>query len=163
MPMKNLVTVLPKFSLSVQYACPAPELPRWRIRKWVSKALASALELTPEQQVELTIRIVSRQEGHELNLAWRQRDYATNVLTFEYGADPAGIISTDIILCIDVLKQEAQAQNKPLLNHAAHLITHGVLHGLGYDHIEEDEAQEMEALETKILALQKIPDPYLER
>lgn len=160
--MKKLGIKLPKFSLSVQYACPAPELPRWRLRRWVAKALDFALADTPEQIVNITIRIVDQEEGHEINLAWRERDYATNVLTFEYGYDPDGVLSTDIVLCMAVLQQEAENQHKPLLNHAAHLVTHGILHGLGYDHIKEDEAQEMEALETKILAAQNIPDPYLE-
>lgn len=151
----------PKFSLAVQYACPAPALTRSRIRNWVSKALGYALVETPEQKVELTIRIVDSEEAQTLNLQWRNRDYATNVLTFEYGADPDDIIHGDIVLCLAVLEREAKEQNKPLLNHAAHLVTHGVLHALGYDHIEEEEALVMEALETKILAAQKIPDPYL--
>lgn len=151
----------PNFSLSVQYACPAPELPRWRIRKWVAKALSHALDQTPEQRVALTIRIVNLEEAQELNRTWRNKDYATNVLTFEYGLDPENTINADIVLCLDVLKKESIEQNKPFLHHAAHLVSHGVLHGLGYDHIKEDEANEMEALETEILASQKIPNPYI--
>lgn len=161
MPMKKLVSMLPNFSLAVQYACTAPELPRWRIRRWVAKALEQALADEPEQELALTIRIVDLAEAKELNLTWRERDYATNVLTFEYGADPDNIIHGDIVLCLAVLQREAAEQGKPLLHHAAHLVTHGVLHALGYDHIQDDEAIIMEALETKILAKQRIPDPYM--
>ncbi|MGB6009444.1 rRNA maturation RNase YbeY [Castellaniella sp.] len=153
----------PDFSLSIQYAVAAPLLPRWRLRRWVGRALAQALSAPDPragQPVALTLRLVDADEGRDLNAAWRQRDYATNVLTFEYGADPSGLISGDIVLCLPVLEREAAEQGKPLLHHAAHLITHGVLHALGYDHIETDEAERMEALETAILAAQGIPDPY---
>ncbi|WP_322998559.1 rRNA maturation RNase YbeY [Castellaniella sp.] len=153
----------PDFSLSIQYAVAAPLLPRWRLRRWVGRALAQALAAPDPragQPVALTLRLVDADEGRSLNAAWRQRDYATNVLTFEYGADPSGLISGDIVLCLPVLEREAAEQGKPLLHHAAHLTTHGVLHALGYDHIEAQEAELMEALETAILAAQGIPDPY---
>lgn len=154
----------PDFSLSIQYATDAPELPRWRLRRWVGRALAAALAAPDSragQPVALTLRLVDADEGRSLNAAWRQRDYATNVLTFEYGADTSGLISGDIVLCVPVLHQEATEQGKPLQQHAAHLVTHGVLHALGYDHIDPDEAEQMEALETAILAAQGYPDPYL--
>lgn len=154
--------MFPDFSLAVQYACTATELPRWRLRRWVSKALAVALADTPTQKISFTLRIVDLDEGRELNLAWRQKDYATNVLTFEYGADPLGTLYGDIVLCYPVLLREAQQQDKPLLNHAAHLVTHGVLHALGYDHISDDEAEIMESLEIKILAQQNIANPYID-
>jgi probable rRNA maturation factor len=153
----------PDFSLSIQYAVPAAELPRWRLRRWVGHALAQALAAPDPragQPVALTLRIVDTDEGRALNAGYRQRDYATNVLTFEYGAAPDGSISGDIVLCLPVLVREAAEQHKPLLHHAAHLVTHGVLHALGWDHIEADEAEHMEALETRILAAQHIPDPY---
>ncbi len=153
----------PDFTLSVQYAAEAPALPRWRLRRWVGRALAFALA-PPEPRagspVALTLRIVDAEEGRELNAAWRGRDTATNVLTFEYGADPSGLIMGDIVLCLPVLEREASEQGKSLLHHAAHLVTHGVLHALGHDHIEADEAERMEALETRILGAQGIPDPY---
>ena len=155
----------PDFTLSVQYAVQAPALPRWRLRRWVGRALAFALP-PPEPRagspVALTLRVVDAQEGRDLNAAWRGRDTATNVLPLEYGADPAGLISGDIVLCLPVLEREAAEQGKPLLNHAAHLVTHGVLHALGHDHIDTGEAERMEALETRILAAQRIPDPYTE-
>lgn len=153
----------PDFTLSVQYAVEAAALPRWRLRRWVGRALAFALA-PPEPRagspVALTLRIVDAEEGRALNAAWRGRDAATNVLTFEYGADPSGLILGDIVLCLPVLEREASEQEKPLLHHAAHLVTHGVLHALGHDHIETDEAKRMEALETRILAAQGIADPY---
>jgi probable rRNA maturation factor len=153
----------PDFNLSIQYAVEAPALPRWRLRRWVGRALAFALA-PPEPRagspVALTLRLVDAEEGRELNAAWRQRDYATNVLTFEYGADPSGLILGDIVLCLPVLEREAAEQGKPLLHHAAHLVTHGVLHALGHDHLEADEAERMEALETRILAAQGIQNPY---
>lgn len=153
----------PELSLSIQYGTSAPELPRWRLRRWVGRALEHALAPPAPcagQPVALTLRLVDEDEGQSLNLAYRQRDYATNVLTFEYGEDPSGLLSGDIVLCMPVLRREAQAQGKPLLHHAAHLVTHGVLHALGHDHIEPDEARAMETLEIAILAAQGIPDPY---
>lgn len=153
----------PDFSLSVQYAIAAPDFPRWRLRRWVGQALEQALS-PPDpragQPVTLTLRIVDADEGRTLNASYRQRDYATNVLTFEYGAAPDGRISGDIVLCLPVLVREAAEQHKPLLHHAAHLVTHGVLHALGWDHVAPDEAERMESLETRILAAQHIPDPY---
>ncbi|MDY0309655.1 MAG: rRNA maturation RNase YbeY [Castellaniella sp.] len=155
----------PDFSLSVQYATEAPTLPRWRLRRWTGRALALALA-PPEPRagspVALTLRIVGAEESRTLNATWRQRDYPTNVLTFEYGADPSGLILGDIVLCLPVLEREATEQGKPLLHHAAHLVTHGVLHALGHDHIEADEAARMEALEARILAAQGIPNPYID-
>lgn len=166
--MSWLETMSPDLSLSVQYAVPAPELPRWRVRRWVEHALAHAFAArerthlpAPEgHSVSLTLRFVDEPEGRELNQAYRGRDTATNVLTFEYGIDPEGCIHGDIVLCVPVLQREAHAQHKPLRHHAAHLVSHGVLHALGYDHIDSDEARVMEALETAILASQHIPDPY---
>lgn len=158
--------MLPKLSLSVQYATPAPQLPRWRLRRWVQHALKGAHQHTADkladiQMVSLTLRLVDSTEGQELNLNFRQRDYATNILTFAYGADPSGTLHADLVLCVPVLEREASEQNKPLLKHAAHLTLHGVLHAMGYDHIDSSDAQEMEALETTLLAQLGIADPYL--
>lgn len=154
-------------ALSVQYATEAPELPRWRLRRWAKRAVefaateeAELLEAPRFQHAELTLRLVDAAEARSLNQSYRQRDYATNVLTFEYGVDPKGTAGGDIVLCVPVLHQEAAEQGKPLLAHAAHLTVHGVLHALGYDHIDDDDAEDMEALETRILASLRIPDPY---
>lgn len=154
------------FALAVQYAVPAPALPRWRIRRWVQRVLRHLQDRplpgahAPLQGLELTLRVVGENEGRQLNREYRERDYATNVLTFEYGSDPTGCHHGDVVLCLPILEREAQEQGKPLLNHAAHLVIHGVLHAVGYDHTEDDEAAVMEALETAILADMGVTDPY---
>jgi probable rRNA maturation factor len=169
----------PLLSLSVQYATEAGELPRWRLRRWVRLAVdgvaasrvaaqkaarkrssRSSAPHAPLTAVALALRLVDADEGRALNREFRGKDYATNVLTFEYGTDPDGQASGDIVLCVPVLRREADEQGKPLLAHAAHLVIHGVLHALGYDHLEPVEAEEMEALEIAILARMGLPDPY---
>lgn len=156
----------PELHLSVQYATPAPELPRWRIRRWVQRAVnAAAIDLAqtsepPFRCVELTLRLVDDAEGQELNSTYRERGYATNVLTFEYGTDPDGTARGDVVLCMPVLHREAAEQGKPVLHHAAHLIIHGVFHALGYDHETTQEAEHMESLETTVLGALGIRDPY---
>lgn len=149
-------------ALAVQYGMQVPELPRWRLRRWIRHALDAMTPYAPEgmQAAVLTLRLVDAQEGRELNRQFREKDYATNVLTFEYGLDPEGTLTGDIVLCVPVLEREAQEQNKTLLHHAAHLTVHGVLHSLGYDHIDPDDAQEMEALEIQILDKMGIANPY---
>lgn len=157
----------PTLALSIQYGIPAPELPRWRLRRWVLRAVQQAaaeeaelLDAPRFQHVALTLRLVDEDEGRTLNRDYRQRDYATNVLTFEYGVDPDGTAAGDIVVCVPVLEKEAAEHDKSLIERAAHLTVHGVLHALGYDHLEEEDAQEMEALETRILASLGIADPY---
>lgn len=156
----------PDLSLVVQYATPAPELPRWRLRRWAVQAVAGIARERQEcglpalRSVALTIRLVDADEGQRLNHEFRGKDYATNVLTFEYGMDAEGAASGDIVLCVPVLHREAQEQGKPALAHAAHLVVHGVLHALGYDHIDDDEAAAMEALEIDILNKMGIANPY---
>ena len=147
-----------KLALAVQYpdARLAPSLTRQKIRRWVQAAL-----LGP---AELTIRFVDADEGRVLNRDYRSRDYATNVLTFAYnegeeiGADEP--TRADIILCTDVLEREAGEQKKTVEEHAAHLIVHGVLHAQGYDHENDDDADEMERFERDILATLGYRDPY---
>lgn len=155
----------PDLSLVVQYATAAGQLPRWRLRRWVLHALrgiarAGGPDADALRAVVLTLRLVDADEGRRLNREFRGRDYATNVLTFEYGTDPDGTASGDVVLCVPVLHSEAAEQGKPLLDHAAHLTVHGVLHALGYDHIDPDEASAMEALEVEILGKMGIADPY---
>ena len=112
---------------------------------------------------ELTIRLVDEAEGRELNHTWRHKDYATNVLSF-----PADVpdelldipLLGDLVICVPVVEREAQEQGKQLEAHWAHLVIHGCLHLLGYDHIEDDEAEEMEALERELLSELGHPDPY---
>lgn len=150
-----------KLSLSVQYpdARLATLITRPKVRRWVQAAL-----LAP---AELTIRFVDAEEGRILNRDYREKDYATNVLTFAYneGEELSDDEPTraDIILCTDVLEKEAAEQQKSVEQHTAHLIVHGVLHAQGYDHMDDEEATEMEALETEILATLGISDPYAEQ
>ena len=138
-----------KLTLSVQYADSrlVDILPRPEIRRWVKAA-----QFAP---AELVIRFVDDSEGRTLNRDFRGKDYATNVLTFTYddaeGAIDNDIVRADIVLCVDVLLAEAQQQAISVVQHAAHLIVHGVLHAQGYDHEADDEAAEMEALEDEIL------------
>jgi probable rRNA maturation factor len=150
-------------ALSVQYADARlkAQITRAMIRRWVQAALLA--------DAELAVRIVSAEEGQALNRDYRGRDYATNVLTFAYNEsadDPvlqADVVQADIVLCSEVLEREAAEQGISLAQHAAHLVVHGVLHAQGYDHEDEDEAAEMEQLETEILAGLGLPDPYRER
>ena len=147
-----------KLSLSVQYADERLQdtITRPKIRRWVKAALFAP--------AELTIRFVDADEGRELNRDYRGKDYATNVLTFAYNEgeeiEEDAPTQADIILCTDVLEKEAAEQKKSVEEHTAHLIVHGVLHAQGYDHIEDDEATEMEGLETEILAALGYADPY---
>ena len=151
MPQKN------KLSLTVQYADPSlsGEVTRALLRRWTGAAL-----LGP---AELTLRFVDAEEARILNRDYRGKDYATNVLTFPYAdaSTPADEpIRADIVFCSSVLRSEAAAQQKPLLAHAAHLVIHGVLHAQGYDHENDADAAEMEALEVEILCRLGLPDPY---
>ena len=146
--------------LDVQYAIvdddgepPSPEL----IRTWVEAALNDQRDVA-----ELTVRIVADEEIQELNRNYRHKDKPTNVLSFPFEKID-GIelpLLGDIVICAAVVAREAQQQHKPLLNHWAHMVVHGVLHLLGYDHIDEVEAEEMETLEIKVLQGLGINNPY---
>ena len=156
---------LPDLSLSLQFgrfgdvARHRAALPRHRVARCIRHALALP--------GELTVRIVDAEEGQRLNREFRHKDYATNVLTFAYneGEELAEDEPTraDIILCTDVLEKEAAEQKKSVEEHTAHLIVHGVLHAQGYDHMNDEEAAEMEGLETEILAKLGISDPYADQ
>jgi probable rRNA maturation factor len=154
-----------KLSLAVQYGVAEPRLPRWRLRRWVERALNAAAGdgLIRFQHAELSLRLVGQAEGRRLNRDFRERDYATNVLTFEYGVDSLGTARGDIVICVPVLARESHEQGKSFLAHATHLTVHGALHALGYDHIKNKDARRMENLETQILAVLRIDDPHTER
>ncbi|WPO99426.1 rRNA maturation RNase YbeY [Pseudomonas sp. HR96] len=112
---------------------------------------------------EMTIRLVDEAEGRELNHTYRHKDYATNVLSFpaDVPDDMLDIpLLGDLVICTQVVEREAREQGKPLDAHWAHLVIHGCLHLLGYDHIDDDEAEEMEALERTLLAELGHRDPY---
>lgn len=127
-------------------------------------AVLEALSIT--QQCSVDIRIVGREEGRELNAHYRDKDYATNVLSFPADLPEALLAELDerplgdLAICADVVAAEAREQGKPLVAHWAHMIVHGGLHLLGYDHIEADDAARMEPLELEILSCLGIDNPY---
>ncbi|MEZ9254614.1 rRNA maturation RNase YbeY [Vibrio cyclitrophicus] len=128
------------------------------IQLWLNKTIPQF-----QENAELTVRIVDTQESHQLNHEYRGKDKPTNVLSFPFEAPP-GIeldLIGDLIICRQVVEKEAEEQNKPLLAHWAHMVVHGSLHLLGYDHIEDDEAEEMESLETEIMQTMGFEDPYI--
>lgn len=131
-----------------------------QFKRWITAVLADRRE-----SAEVSIRIVDEGEGATLNRTWRNKDYATNVLSFPAELPPEikSSLLGDLVICAPVVTREAEAQGKRLEAHWAHLVVHGTLHLLGFDHEEEAEAQQMEALETAILAGLGYPDPYLER
>jgi probable rRNA maturation factor len=162
MPMSKPNKPTVKLALAVQYGVSAPLLPRWRIRRWVQRSLIAALrdQAFTFSTFAVVVRIEGTADARALNAQYRDKDYATNVLTFEYGLAPDGIASADIVLCLPIIKQEARTQRKDFLCHAAHLTVHGTLHALGYDHLRVRDAKKMEALEIEILAEMGISDPY---
>ena len=129
-----------------------------QIVQWATAAVQ------PEgDEVEMTVRIVDEAESHELNLTYRGKDRPTNVLSFPFECpDEVELpLLGDLVICRQVVEREAAEQEKPLMAHWAHMIVHGSLHLLGYDHIEDDEAEEMESLETQIMQGLGFDDPYL--
>ena len=145
--------------LDLQVASAAVDLPsEAQFRTWCELALRQR-----SADSELTIRLVDETEGRELNHTYRQRDYATNVLSFPADVPDEMLdipLLGDLVICAPVVAREALEQHKPLHAHWAHMVIHGCLHLLGYDHIEDEEAEEMEALERELLAELGLPDPY---
>ena len=129
-----------------------------QIVQWATAAVQ------PEgDEVEMTVRIVDEAESHELNLTYRGKDRPTNVLSFPFECpDEVELpLLGDLVICRQVVEREAAEQEKALIAHWAHMVVHGSLHLLGYDHIEDDEAEEMESLETQIMQGLGFDDPYL--
>ncbi|MBQ0917810.1 MAG: rRNA maturation RNase YbeY [Hydrogenophaga sp.] len=148
---------LPSLSLSLQFGALADAalhraaLPRHTVARCIRHAL--------EADAEITVRIVDAEEGQALNRDYRGKDYATNVLTFDYATDP--LVMADLVLCAPVVAREAAELKKPLAEHYAHLLVHGTLHAQGWDHeTSEADAEAMEARETAILAGLGQPNPY---
>ncbi|MGC7590524.1 rRNA maturation RNase YbeY [Bisgaard Taxon 46] len=129
-----------------------------QIQEWANRAVQPELS-----DVEMTVRIVDEAESHDLNFTYRGKDKPTNVLSFPFECPDEvelGLLG-DLVICRQVVEKEAEEQGKPLIAHWAHMVVHGSLHLLGYDHIEDDEAEEMESLETEIMQSLGFDDPYL--
>jgi len=152
--------MLTKLTIDLQYASPALEAAISKaasttlIKKWVNA--------TTDYGGSLTLRFVNATEGKKINLAFRKKDYASNVLTFPYELSKNSL-SADIIFCLPVIQKEAKEQNKSLKAHLAHLIVHGCLHAQAYDHEIKKDAEKMEALEIKILHQLGFSNPYLDQ
>ena len=147
---------LPELDLSLQFGAAVPDshkklLTKVRVTRWMRMAL-----LRP---AEITVRIVGTAEGRTLNREYRHKDYATNVLTFDYTQKP--VVSADLVLCAPVVAKEAREQGKTLEEHYAHLLVHGALHAQGYEHeTNEADALEMEALEVLLMEALGYGNPY---
>ena len=142
----------PTLSLSLQFADKRHKdtLPRHKVARWIKAAL--------DTDAEIAVRLVDAEEGQALNRDFRKKDYATNVLTFDYAHEP--VVLADLIICAPVIEQEAQEQGKTLEAHYAHMLVHGALHAQGWDHLKKKEAEAMEAREREILAGLGFADPY---
>ena len=149
-----------KMIIDLQIACeqetglPTAE----QIEQWATAAVQPQSD-----EVEMTVRIVDEAESHALNLNYRGKDCPTNVLSFPFECpDEVELpLLGDLVICRQVVEREAQEQDKPVMAHWAHMVVHGSLHLLGYDHIEDVEAEEMESLETQIMTGLGFADPYL--
>ena len=142
----------PELTLSLQFADAShrAQLPRHKVARWIRAALAAP--------AEITVRVVDGEEGQALNRDFRGKDYATNVLTFDYSREP--VVSADLVLCAPVVAREAAEQAKSIEAHYAHLLVHGTLHAQGFDHEKARDAKVMEARETQILGALGFEDPY---
>ena len=146
--------------LEIQLATSYADYPsEQQFQLWVDTVLQE-----DDQDSEIVIRLVDDQESAELNQQYRHKQGPTNILSFPFEA-PDGFdtdLLGDLVICTPLIALEAQQQNKQLFDHWAHITINGVLHLLGYDHIDDAEAEEMEALEIKILSRLNINNPYLE-
>jgi probable rRNA maturation factor len=147
-----------RLSMTIQRAVRSTLIPSDALLRRYARAALAPLE----GKVALTLRIVSEAESQQLNGQYRGKNKPTNVLSFPFDAPPDFVTPYlgDLVICAKVVQREAKEQQKKLPHHWAHMVVHGALHLLGYDHIKNSDAEEMEALERDILALLKIPDPY---
>ena len=150
----------PKLALEIQFATSAMAqkwqdlITKRKVGNWIKKAL--------QEDATITVRFVGQTESRKLNSNYRNKDYATNILTFPYelqnGIDH---LSADLVICLPVLEKEARQQKKTLEQHLTHLIVHGTLHAQGFNHEDEVEAEAMEQLEISILKKLKQANPYI--
>lgn len=139
-----------QFALENDAAMHRAALPRHKVRRWIGQTVGT--------EAEITVRVVGASEGQALNRDYRHKDHATNVLTFAYNQQP---LCADLVLCAPVVAREARQQNKSLQAHYAHLIVHGSLHALGWDHeTSAADARAMEAREIETLARLGFDNPY---
>lgn len=145
----------PELSLSLQFADPRHKalLPRHKVARWIRAAL--------ELPGEITVRIVDAEEGRALNAEYRAKDYATNVLTFDYAHEP--VVAADLVICAEIVEKEAKAARKDIAEYYAHMLVHGTLHAQGYDHEDDAEAEVMEARESELMLGLGFADPYKRR
>ena len=133
------------------------------IESWIKTALLEESQNSLHGEYELTVRIVDKDEIQTLNKTYRHQDKPTNVLSFPFEAPPQIQLPLlgDLVICHDVVVDEAHQQQKTIAQHWAHIVIHGVLHLKGYDHIDDSDADIMEALEIQILDKLDICNPYL--
>lgn len=146
-------------TLDLQLASEAQNLPSAaQFQQWLDAAI-----LPFQAEAEVTIRVVDKVESQQLNLTYRGKDYPTNVLSFPFQCPPGVELPLlgDLVICAPVVENEAIEQNKALQAHWAHMVIHGSLHLLGFDHINDDDAEQMEAEEITILQQLGITNPYL--
>lgn len=148
--------------IEVQVVFSSPGQPdKAHIQRWIDAVLTLQEH---DRDTEIVVRIVDVQESAQLNKQYRHKPGPTNILSFPANI-PEGIglnLLGDLVICAPVLEREAREQQKPLSHHWAHIIVHGVLHLLGYDHIQDDEAEAMENREINILQALNISNPYLQ-
>lgn len=147
---------MPELTLSLQWADARHRalVPRHQVVRWIRHAL--------QAPAEITVRVVDAQEAQALNRDYRHKDYATNVLTFDYTREP--VVVADLVICAEVVEREAREQRLGVVDHYAHLLVHGTLHAQGYDHEDDDaQAEAMEAREREILLGLGFKDPYRRR
>ena len=146
----------PTLTLSLQFARDPQVAPHRQAlpRAFVSRCIRAALQ----SPAEITVRIVGLDEGRNLNHDYRKKDYATNVLTFDYAHEP--VVMADLVRCAPVVEKEAQDLGVSLPDHYAHLLVHGTLHAQSYDHETDADALEMESLEVVVLAGLGVGNPY---
>ncbi len=137
-------------------ACP---ISRPRLRRLVLRSLTEA-GAVPPQGAAIHLLLCDRREAMQLNRAHRGRRYAPNVLSFEYPPLKGQPLSADIAICLPVVEDEARQQGKSMQDHFMHMVVHGCLHACGLDHLEQDQAQHMEAIERRVLRAFRIADPY---
>jgi probable rRNA maturation factor len=146
-----------KLQVDIQTACSEPVPGEEDIRRWIEAALSPHRD-----EAEVSVRLVGEPEMTELNTSYRQQHKSTNVLSFpaDLPSDVSHPLLGDIIVCAAVVAREATEQNKPAIAHWTHMLVHGSLHLIGYDHVESEDAQVMESLETTILQSLGCPCPY---